>query len=275
MSLFFFNVEAATWKKINTKAQALTAQVTICPANYVGVPPMLPYTTRFFCVAKYEMKNDRGNAFSVHTGTPWINISGSNAREYCKSNGSEYDLISNSQWQALAINISRVGSNWSSGVVADGELNVGHSDGSPSNMIAAVTDDNDPCNGTGQTCTGSTWNSQKRTHKLSTGEVVWDLSGNAYELTTLSLEPNVDSRNISEIPFNDSKNELFGADKNTICINKNTSPYCGMGKLSLISDTGFVARGNIYSSFSESGIFSARKMNTTNSYVGFRCVFVP
>ena len=30
----------------------------ICPENFVGVPSLGDYTTRSFCVSKYEMKND-------------------------------------------------------------------------------------------------------------------------------------------------------------------------------------------------------------------------
>ena len=33
----------------------------------------------------------------------------------------------------------------------------------------------------GQTCDGRTWNKQRRTHFFSNGEVIWDVSGNAWE----------------------------------------------------------------------------------------------
>ena len=44
-----------------------------------------------------------------------------------------------------------------------------------------VSDDNKGCHGTEQTCDGRTWNKQRRTHTLSNGEVIWDVSGNAWE----------------------------------------------------------------------------------------------
>ena len=89
---------------------------------------------------------------------------------------------------ALATNIAREPINWSSGSVGEGALNIGHTDNGPPTAIAASSDDNDPCFATGQDC--SSWTNQKRTHSLSNGEVIWDLSGNVWEWTTYVIADN-------------------------------------------------------------------------------------
>lgn len=61
---------------------------------------------------------------------------------------------------------------------------MGHSDGSPNNALAAYSDDNDPCYGTGQSCSATSWDLQRRTHTLNTGGVVWDIAGNVWEWTS-------------------------------------------------------------------------------------------
>ena len=69
--------------------------------------------------------------------------------------------------------------------------------------LAASSDDNDPCFGiTGANCIG--WNSRKRTHSLSNGEVIWDLSGNLYEWTTYNdangkASPGVDWMELKDV----------------------------------------------------------------------------
>ena len=89
-------------------------------------------------------------------------------------------MINNAEWITVASNIANVGTNWSNGTVGSGALNHGHTDGNPDDALA-VTDDNDPCNGTGQTCSSSTWNNQRRTHVLSNSNDIWDFSGNLWE----------------------------------------------------------------------------------------------
>ncbi len=99
------------------------------------------------------------------------------------TDGSGYGLISNAEWQTIARNIEQVSSNWSSGTVGTGALNYGHSDGSPNNAIAASSDDADPCFETGQSCSSTTWDRQRRTFTLSNGEVIWDFAGNVWQWT--------------------------------------------------------------------------------------------
>jgi formylglycine-generating enzyme required for sulfatase activity len=92
----------------------------------------------------------------------------------------------------IARNIEGQNSNWYNPTptpvnqVGNGGLWRGHSDDNPPNALAASTDDNagytdtnnDPTSANGW----SGWQ-EKRTHTLSNGEVIWDLSGNVWEWT--------------------------------------------------------------------------------------------
>lgn len=109
------------------------------------------------------------------------NFSQDTARSTCRNLGPGYALINNAEWLTIAANVANVGGNWSGTTVGSGALNRGHSDNAPADALAAVTDDNAPCTGTGQTCSSSTWHDQRRTHKLSNNNVIWDFAGNVWE----------------------------------------------------------------------------------------------
>ena len=130
---------------------------------------------------KYEAKYDNKGAASFAAGIPARNHDQGHARSACRNLGPGYALINNAEWMTLATNAANVTTNWSGGTVGTGAINRGHSDSAPGDALAAVTDDNDPCNGTGQTCSSSTWHDQRRTHVLSNSNVIWDLAGNVWE----------------------------------------------------------------------------------------------
>jgi len=275
-------VEAATWKKTSIQALyiAPTPETTNCPNGYIGVPALPPYSTRFFCVAKYEMKNDGyGTAVSTAAGAPWVSIDRPTSRSKCQNLGSGYDMISNDQWQTVARNIAAVAGNWDSGVVASGQLNRGHSDNAPASALVAVTDDNDPCNGTGQTCSSSTWNSQRRTHALSNGNKIWDFGGNVWEwVTNDSNVSNGADGYISTMSGADIRQTRYGADSATICASPSSTPYCGMGVGWFNYTAGAVFRGGGWSGDESAGVFASYlgyASAATGTDLGFRCVFVP
>jgi hypothetical protein len=142
-----------------------------CPANYVGVSSLAPYTTAPFCVAKYEIKI-QGQADGAQTyssafvdesrpdGTPWTKISATQATTECQALGSGYDLISNAQWQTLAQTIEDVAWNWNTATVGNiGGLSRGNTQLSPNIALAADADDNNACFGIpSQTCSSTVWN---------------------------------------------------------------------------------------------------------------------
>jgi len=289
LSLVTKAVEAATWKKVmgvvNTLPTSMTAGKALtssqCPDNFIFIPKNINYSVVDFCVAKYEMKNDGyGTAVSTATGAPWVSIIRSTARSKCQALGAGYDMISNDQWQTIARNIAGVASNWDSGTVASGQLNPGHSDGSPWRSLAASLDDiNGNCTGTGQTCSSLTWNSQRRTHVLSNGNVIWDFSGNVEEwVTNDSNVSNGAGGYISEMSGEDIRQTRYGADSATLCASPSSTPYCGMGYGMFNSTAGAVFRGGGWSGDTFVGVFSV-DLTPSLTYAGngggFRCVYVP
>jgi hypothetical protein len=286
--LFFLftsaTVHSATWKSVYKTAQgpAVTTVISSCPTGYVGVPAVLPYTPRYFCVSKYEMKKDPdgSTAVAAPTGSPWVSITRDNARAACQGLGVNYDLISNEQWQAIVRNIAGVASNWSSGTVASGALSNGHTDNTPNTQLNAVADDDDACNGTGQTCSSTVWDSQRRTHKLSNGNVIWDLGGNLAEwVTNDNTVKYATDTFASQMTAGDRMQIAYGAPTETICAAPAGAPYCGMGKgLFSGGDTGTMSRGGTYSIGTNAGIFTTDTRDQAANFrtdTGFRCVYVP
>ncbi|MFN8369838.1 MAG: hypothetical protein U0T83_04330 [Bacteriovoracaceae bacterium] len=252
---------------------------TTCPTGFILVPKNTSYYPVDFCVMKYEAKDDGyGTAVSTASGSPWVSINRANARSACKNLGAGYDLISNDQWQTLARNIAGVATNWSNGVVLDDQLNRGHTDSAPNNALAASSDDvNGNCSGTGQTCDSSTWDSQRRTHVLSNGNIIWDFSGNVYEwVTNNNTAVNGVGGYMSTMSGGDIRQTRYGA--SAFCSIPGSSPYCGMGYGDFASNAGTIVRGGCWGSDLSGGIFAGDFLfNTaaTGAAIGFRCIFVP
>lgn len=164
-----------------------------CPAGFIKVSGNAEYSQKDFCVAKYEMKNG-GNNIPVSTadGTPYTVTHGwgldpsahrDGVEQLCKSMGDGYDLISNSQWQTVARNITTVDKNWSSGRAYTGLLNTGlYEEKQSAEASFSAGRDDEACLGSRESCNSGTWARNKRTHTLSNGEVIWDLAGNVPEI---------------------------------------------------------------------------------------------
>lgn len=253
-----------------------------CPANYVEVPPLAGYSSTAFCVAKYEMKDVGGVATSQAAGTPWVNITrgavpgAGTAWKACQDLGAGYDLISNAQWQTIVRNIEGVAANWSGGSVGSGSLNRGHSDDTPANLLAANASDTNACSGTGQTCSDSDWDLQRRTHVLSNGSLIWDLAGNASEMLSdnygdLGVNPAI-TTGFKEINTLSATNRgLFGP------ANSSLTSTNGVGQL-YGGSGGIIIRGGQWHSLDEAGIFFAWLADNASDAageVGFRCVYTP
>ncbi len=199
-----------------------TAANFSCPTGYIKVPGNSLYQTKDFCVMKYEAKavatidptvglttpNTGSNTIannttatisangrivaSVASGFPIAQMRPTTAASYCTTAGAS--LISNAEWMTIARNIEAQGVNWTGGTVGSGGLWRGHSDNSPAGALEASTD-NDPYFRTGNTSPSI----ERRTHTLSNGEVIWDLSGNVWEWTNDTIQgqnkPNTSSGN--------------------------------------------------------------------------------
>ena len=250
-------------------ARSYRAKKISCPANYLRVPALAGFTTSDFCIAKYEARQSGSIAISSSSGLPWVSINRADAQAACAANGARFSLPSNPQWQTVARNIADNGLNWSSGTAYSGTVNKGHDDNSPANAIEASADDNDPCINTGQTCDATTWNSQRRTHALLDGQIIWDLSGNVSEWTSTKSNTALATGYIHTFTSGLAQTN-YGND--SFCGGSN----CAYGYGYVAGTQQIIRGGNFFVSGSVgAGIFSADNgaaETTTNAKIGFRCV---
>jgi hypothetical protein len=253
-----------------------------CPANFVPVPQLAGYTSKDFCVAKFEMRNSGGNPVSDSAGLPWTNINRLDSISACQSLGAKYDLISIAEWQSIARNIEGVSRNWSLGAIGSvSGISRGHSNNTPALILAAPASDDLACDGTNELCDESTWSSQKRTHTLSNGEVIWDLAGNVREwqmdhLTSLFGPSNFISQITDSASFTNNPKTTFGPSGDYS--NLNSDPFGGLGYAVIDAETGSSYRGGGYYDGVKSGIFAidfSADGTMPSPEVGFRCVFHP
>jgi hypothetical protein len=255
-----------------------------CPTGYVRIPTNSDLSISEFCVMKYEARNVNGVATSQAAGLPWVGIargldgtSSNSAWKACKDLGNGYDFLTNAQWQAVARNIESVSSNWSNGSNAGSNaLNQGHSDYTPGNTLTASTDD-DPCSGTDNNhCATNTHSdfSQKRTHTLSNGEIIWDIAGNVWEMVQHVTVADPDwsvNEFVSQFNFVQSDRLKFGP-AGTYA-SKGYPDYGGLGQGYWDSNNGTI-RGGWWNDGNRSGVFAFNNLDdvfddTLN--FGFRC----
>jgi hypothetical protein len=154
-------------------------QTTVCPDGFIPVPGNSAFGTTDFCAAKYETKSVNGAAVSQAAGTPYVNISQTDAATASSAACSGCHLMTEGEWLTIAHNILSVNSNWSGGQAGSGTVYRGHTDGSPAASLAASTDDTNGYYGT-----GNSGDTQQRTLRLSNGQIIWDFSGNVWEWTS-------------------------------------------------------------------------------------------
>ena len=253
---------------VETDVYAAGYRRVSCPTGMIEVPPSPQDGMDGFCVDKYEAKSVGGIATSQAALTPWVSITQYNARAECIRAGKH--LITEKEWQAIAHNVELVGWNWNGGVAGTNQMSDGHSDNVPANSLAAdVTGDpdDDPCVGTGQTYDTSTWNTQRRTYKLSNGQYIWDFGGDVWEW--------VDQVNEDEYPVYNSPAAGWVACSTSgdgICGNTLTTNdqwYRGATTLT----RGFV-RGGRWDAGVYSGAFTLTLIGApaaTGTNIGFRC----
>jgi hypothetical protein len=300
---------------------------TACPTNFVKVPANATLGTAEFCLAKYEMKVAQNNGTAVFDGynnsvaldvtlykpesrpdgVPWVRILLADAISECASLGTGYHLSTAKEWQAAALNIESVATNWSGNSVGSGRLNTGHSDNAvDASAVAngyAVTGSNllsagsgsDAYVGTGQN-NSLAWGSggeQKRTHTLSNGEVIWDMAGNARDVVDLDgLGSSVNytgpgSSGFYEPLGSELSSMIFSSTLSgggTLNINlfkpataALTNSTNGIGQTYISSGARtlrLVTRGGNFSNSNSPGIFAAdfdTAASATSSSFGFRC----
>lgn len=243
---------------------------TTCPSGMIPVPGSAADGQPGFCVDKYEVKGATTSppVSSAAAGTPLVSITQYNARAACIVAGKH--LITEKEWLAIAHNVENVGWNWNGGVAGTNQMSDGHSDNVPGNSLAAdVTGnpDDDPCVGTGQACSLTTWSSQRRTYQLSNGEYIWDFGGNVWEWVD-----NVVSDDYPILNSGAAGWQACSASGDGICGNTRTTNdqwYRG----GTTATRGFV-RGGAWDYGAAYGAFTLALNNApsyVNTAIGFRC----
>ena len=259
---------------------------------WVPVPENEFYPAGEFCVMKFEAKEGLdGSPVSEAAGSPW-QVSQETAISACASLGAGYQLISNTRWMALATDILFVPSNWTGGDVGNGAVIRGHTDSIPNKRCSASDNDADAYF-EGVDCTGESSGDsidQRRTMYLSNGSVIWDLSGNSYELVNLSLSYSNQPKPGEITSYTDlinvagsdlmSKNDVIPLDA---IENYRTSENLaseiwtsenGLGKFKVSPkyySPAHLKRGGSYKNFSSSGIFNTNFHIRYEEQAGFRC----
>jgi hypothetical protein len=255
----------------------------VCPSEYIYVPANTNLGVSSFCVMKFEAKNVSSIATSQAASVPWMNITQPLANTACTNLGTSYFLISNPEWQTIARNIENVSSNWSGATVGTGAVTIGHSDGTPSYAMA-VSNVTNSYDGTGNTSlqNDGLGREQKRTLSLSSGQTIWDFSGNAAEwvnwtmTTSLQIAPTTCIQGSTELS-SVSCGGLSGDDY--LPSNASFISTQGMGKFYAGAGSGGSAfRGGDWANSTNDGIFAldifSNSVYSTSS-VGFRCVYRP
>jgi hypothetical protein len=279
-----------------------------CPSGFAHVPSDANLGTTAFCVARFEMKavktsdgsllSDGGSdqalgavlpsAYRAEVradGSPWIGLTSLEASTACMVQG--WELISNPQWQAVARNLESNKENWTEGAVGYGVMYRGHTDNSPAaNLpVSSTTNDYTDTLNNSSNAVGS-GAEQRRTLYLTTGEAVWDFSGNVAEiLSTLinagGIHPGL--TNLGPFEFDSTYFDFQAHPVSRLLfapLGANPVHYTsahGMGML-YGGSTGGITRGSGRTAGFTGGIFYTRLDGgpyTRNAITGFRCITQP
>ncbi len=266
-----------------------------CPSGYIPIPGSSTFNTNDFCVMKYEAKcatnaaptvglstpvtanttydnagtsglcttaDNAKSPVSVSSGLPIGNISQANAVAYCQNIGGH--LMTNAEWMTIARNVEQTAANWNGGVIGTSWVNRGNYTGTTALDGTTV--------GTSQA---------KRSHTLSNGELIWDLSGNVSEWLADTCTTGAGSGNYynsgSLIEWTDSNFDDYERGAAGPTINTYNDATNALGRAYSCAATGryFIRGGYVdASNATYAGIFQLDQTSTGTAAtrIGFRCV---
>jgi formylglycine-generating enzyme required for sulfatase activity len=243
---------ASEYPKLADDLRGIVAGKVLEMSEYIIAPEItLPSSlvVPSFRVGKYlSSRGPMGTPVSIPTAKPWVNINYHDAIDACECNA--LDLITETQWLAIALDISQQDINWTGGKVGHGSIYQGL-------HLGKVNE--------AQDATFEPEESERRWHQLSNGERIYDFAGNA------------NSWVFDDVQGNDKGlTGKIAADS----ISLTTSPHksCEKG-VGYIPDGArdwsgdALIRGGYWFSGSDAGVFSLGDdwPEYECDYVGFRC----
>lgn len=237
---------------MNAVTQTEAAEVAASANEFVTVPETtLPNGTVVpeFMVGKYITGREHDQFAITATATPWVEINFHDAKQEALKAGLQ--LITETQFLAIAHNIASQDINWTGGKVGEGHIYQGLHDYNVDEAQAGefVSEDEN----------------ERRWHQLSNGERIFDIAGNCYTWTFDDVQGNEDG--IVSGVFADDSASL-------------SAPYPSMEKgvgwyPSKGSDwsSRALVRGGYWHSSGNAGVFrlSDDRPDYGGDYVGFRC----
>lgn len=284
---YVMKYEARAWIK-NDEAGVTANEDNIIDAGEVDSDGLGTITTTNDWVQLLDPNAAEGDPVdylpvSIATSQPWREINADNATSRCQVLGSNYQLISNEHWMAIARDLENQPQNWTGNSVGvgclfrgnTGELEVGDGRnlGDSCGYDAAI----DPDSGTSR--------DRRAIHTLSNGSQIYDLAGNIHEW----VDWDKDTPDFQLGPTNcEVSSELPDISLDTTCdltadqylpSNASYTRLDGVGYYySQVASGGATRRGGSWVDDQEVGLFFfVLYANRTVSYdgLGIRCIFVP
>jgi hypothetical protein len=276
-----------------------------CPQGFIYIPSNKYFSTSSFCIMKWEAKAydtssdqivlEGGNLqssdwadtsfvpISSPEGKPWVFISFNDNLEYnsveaCESQG--WRVATNRQWMVVARDAENQSINWVDGVV-------GSNNSVGGGMIRGLA-----TGGRGGISDGYNNNSglSRRDFHLSTGDSIWDISGNVWEYVDLAENGQEFDANVclssygweefDECNFNDpfsinnssDRRYEMGASNSTYTSIQNIGSVHGVS-----SGTRTLRRSGSTLDGDYAGIYTSTRVSGSSAHynVGFRCTHNP
>lgn len=261
-------------------------EVFSCPTNYLAISGSTTRGVNPFCVMKYEARTPGGNISNYPTTSTDGGTAKSTCITYNSGGPTKYNLISNLEWMTIADNIAAVAANWSSGTVGSGFINRGNTENT---NVLPINDESNHWNLVTSQMTPTTDFNYRRTHYLTSGEVIWDIGGNASEIVDYGTGATGGSFQMGPACTQGdgtSVQELSAIQSGNACTALATTHYLpavssygsaqGAGVFIPRQSNSVLVRGGNDSMGNDAGIYGlSMPTSPTSSSIGYRCVYRP